>query len=82
VGAAGRLLERIASLRLPFAFDLRSAHNAIAAMLALMPVNDCSRNIPMFLKHGMKHVNEIEMVAPTGFDGFCIAELRGMIRAA
>jgi anti-sigma factor RsiW len=28
----------------------------------------CSRNIPMFLKHGAKKVNEIELVAPTGFE--------------
>jgi NADPH-dependent 2,4-dienoyl-CoA reductase/sulfur reductase-like enzyme len=43
VGAAGRLLERIPKLRLPFAFDLRSVHKATAAMRALMPVNDRAR---------------------------------------
>ncbi len=35
----------------------------------------------MFLKHGAKNLNEIQMVAPTGFYGFCIVELCGMIRA-
>ena len=36
----------------------------------------------MFLKHGAKKVNEIELVAPTGFDAFWSVQLRGRIRVA
>jgi hypothetical protein len=44
--------------------DLRIVDSGALALVNFVP---CSRNIPMFLKHEAKNINEIEMVAPTGF---------------